>query len=1119
MRVKTCLKTSLVMSLSLVATVSAAGARIIYVDGGARNGGDGRTWTTAYRYLQDGLAAAGSGDEIRVAEGTYKPDENAANPFGTGKRKATFQLISGVAVYGGFPSGGSEWSERDPKRHETILSGNIGLRGDADNSYHVVTGSGADSNAVLDGFTITAGNADGNFEDASGGGMYNQQGSQTVTNCTFSGNSGTALGGGMYNTGFCSPTVTDCTFSGNSAGGGGGMCNTGFSSPTVTDCTFSGNSAGGHGGGMYNHVDSSPTVATCTFIGNSADDGGGGMCNFYHSSPTVANCTFIGNSADGGGGGMCNIDSSPTAVNCTFSGNATNSDGGGMLSILSDSDPDVICCTFSGNSAVRGGGMLISWGKAGIASCILWGNTASSEGNELCIEGDPSSIGDVLSTVRCSAIAGYFTDIWHPGWPILGNIESDPLFVDADGADDTPGTEDDDLRLSAGSPCIDAGYNSELPEGVVTDIDGQSRIMDGDGNGSPIVDMGAYEYPRAPIEVWVDYRYSADGDNDGHFWGYDAFSTIQDGIDAVEYGATVHVAEGEYRENITLKNGVCLIGTKPTFIVMPWGVATWLRDGTRIVADAPGSVVSSKGCDPNTLLEGFAITNGTGKRVGPEPFTLCGGGMFNVNGSPTVANCTFSNNSADKGGGIYNSNGSPAIMYCGFNDNTADTGGGIHNVGGQAVVSGCSFLYNSADSLGGGVYNESASDTRFVSCRFGNNSAEYGGGMYNDVSDVTIANCTFSRNSIERGGGALANFKSNPRVLNCIMWLDGKGFAVYEIYNNVSTPVITCSDIGGCGGSGVGWDTSLGKDGLGNIDMNPLFTSTLGANYFDVHLSTDSPCIDRGDILVDYTGQTDIDADPRVSGGRVDMGCDEVVRAEEEVPLWSSTLLNPGGGTDDPNVEPLVTFANRSSGTAGVTVVERTRPSHERSGLYRALTGTLYVDTILDDGQFFMTVTINFDKSGLTEGLELSDLNVMYYDPDSQEWVLAVSMNTQHSPGHDGPIGDRFQVVDMIPPTPSADLGDYGVYWNPLSKTGFVWANVDHTSEFGIATAIGVLGDFEPDGDVDFRDMSILASSWSSRPGDAAWVSHCNISAPANNLIDFDDLRVFADNWLAGYAP
>ncbi|MEW6741698.1 MAG: hypothetical protein AB1486_02970 [Planctomycetota bacterium] len=75
-------------------------------------------------------------------------------------------------------------------------------------------------------------------------------------------------------------------------------------------------------------------------------------------------------------------------------------------------------------------------------------------------------------------------------------------------------------------------------------------------------------------------------------------------------------------------------------------------------------------------------------------------------------------------------------------------------------------------------------------------------------------------------------------------------------------------------------------------------------------------------------------------------------------------------------------------------------------------------------------------------------MDLMYYDEIGRDWELAVASNTQNSPGYSGPVGDRFVDVGSTPRALSSDLGDYGVFWNPIVLSGFVWANVDHTSDF-----------------------------------------------------------------------
>ncbi|UCG60059.1 MAG: PASTA domain-containing protein [Phycisphaerales bacterium] len=312
-----------------------AQAKIIYVDDDAAGANDGSSWESAYKFLQEALADANSAAkpvEIRVAQGVYTPDSNSAVPNGAGDREATFQLIKGVILRGGFAGG--ELDVRDVEAYKTILSGDLdGNDGEvvnpkdlreeptrAENSYHVVTGSGTDETAVLNGFTITGGNANGPvlgdespdpYRLQMGGGMYNSGGSPTLTGCNFGGNSA-KYGGGIYNY-QGNPNLSNCIFSGNYAERNAGGIYNSKGSPNLSDCTLSGNYAERNAGGMYNY-DRGPTVTNCTFSGNYAEERGGGMFN-YQSSLTVTNCSFTGNSA-GSGGGMFNYQSSPTLINC-----------------------------------------------------------------------------------------------------------------------------------------------------------------------------------------------------------------------------------------------------------------------------------------------------------------------------------------------------------------------------------------------------------------------------------------------------------------------------------------------------------------------------------------------------------------------------------------------------------------------------------------------------------------------------------------------------------------------------------------------------------------------------------------------------------------------------------
>ena len=440
----------LTLMLTPTSAVRAGGVRYAAPDG--VSSGSCLSWANACT-LQYALAVAVSGDHIWVKKGVYYPGAN---------RTDTFTLKNGVALYGGFEGTENSRNQRNWQANLTILSGDIDQNDintdgnfiaetwndiQGNNAYHVVSSVVTDNTAVLDGFVITAGLATGPWPSERGGGMFNSGGSPKITNVTFSGNYATNYGGGMSNM-TSSPILMNVTFTGNRAlSAGGGMYNWNHSSPTLINVTFSGNTASFVGGGMDNSSSSSPTLTNVTFSGNSANFGGG-MDNQGNSSPTLTNVTFSGNSAGVHGGGMWNYTSNPTLTNV-----------------------------------------------------IMWGNTATNDGQGIYNSSSNPTI-SYSDVQNCKGL------IWNPACGNDGghNKNTDPLFVDADGADNTPGTADDNLRLQLTSPAIDAGNNSAPGlSGVTTDLDGNPRFVDiptvpDTGSGTPpIVDMGAYEAHKLKI--------------------------------------------------------------------------------------------------------------------------------------------------------------------------------------------------------------------------------------------------------------------------------------------------------------------------------------------------------------------------------------------------------------------------------------------------------------------------------------------------------------------------------------------------------------------------------------------------------------------------------------------
>ncbi len=289
---------------------------VIFVDDDATGANDGTSWCDAYVYLQDALVAAAASNgaitEIRVAQGLYKPDEGMTQSLGD--RYATFALQNGLSLLGSYPGCGAiDPDSRDPALFNTILSGD--LNGDDDrtppghsdccgpkrwtpgcddamcetavcavnpnccedwwasgcaitaervccdlcrptrceNSYTVVRTTGTDSTTLLDGFTITGGEANHTPEPeddlvgSAAGGLYSRDASTTITNCTFVDNVGGSSSAMYTHTYSGTPTVSDCTFVDNGwyAVGGAPALTSNGNGATITDCRFIHNRGGG----------------------------------------------------------------------------------------------------------------------------------------------------------------------------------------------------------------------------------------------------------------------------------------------------------------------------------------------------------------------------------------------------------------------------------------------------------------------------------------------------------------------------------------------------------------------------------------------------------------------------------------------------------------------------------------------------------------------------------------------------------------------------------------------------------------------------------------------------------------------------------------------------------
>lgn len=501
--------------------------RVIYVHSAATGAEDGESWSDAYVNLQDALddvrSDGGCPCEIWTAAGTYRPDR------GSGHQALSFEIVNDIRLYGGFAGWETTLDQRNPVLNETILSGDLAANDDpsleayqgccwrysadvcdeeclaevaatrSDNSFNVLRAIDTDDSPVLDGFVVQDGVAT-DLLHSDGGGLYCRDSAMTVNRCVFRWNSA-GYGGGVFAIGDRTLTVRNSLFFQNGVGESGPGAVAGIGSDVdalrITDCTFLENRTGGihvfinafraipiercnfirnDWFGVWNG--GFRDIIGCTFIGN-AGIGSSGTALWSQVNMRVINCRFLGNTVAEHGGAVFMRSGSATFINTLFSGNRagegnTTTGSGGAFA----GGPGVhrfVNCTVVNNSAPYTAGGI---GRpSSVSGCIFWGNTDQYGSTQYS-----QFLAPAPGSVNNSIVQG-----WTGSLGGVGNSGIDPMFVDPDGADDIPGTEDDDLRLSPDSQAIDAGDPNFVPGEGDTDLDGHARVLCGR------VDIGAYE--------------------------------------------------------------------------------------------------------------------------------------------------------------------------------------------------------------------------------------------------------------------------------------------------------------------------------------------------------------------------------------------------------------------------------------------------------------------------------------------------------------------------------------------------------------------------------------------------------------------------------------------------
>ncbi len=418
-----------IFRIAIVACAAALGGTLVsdgavaYVDG-TRAGGNGTSWSQAFKTLDAAIAASPADTDFWIARGTY-------TPAGT-----LYLTKANQRFYGGFAGNESTFMQRNITANPVTLDGRSVLR-------HLFFVHPMAVGAVFDGLQIVRGRATiSSGWDSYGGGIFSDRVSIQVSNCAFTDNRALLYGGAVFvnrapfliqncsftdNAGLAggavsgydadaeilgsyfadnvasgggvdsrggaiwlalqTPVITGCTFVGNRAYQAAGVEINLSGNAAITDCSFSNNIASMSAGGV-GALASTLTVTRCRFVNNSSGDNGGGFWDYYSFS-SLRDCLFYKNTAERGGGVQLDyrMDNLSVIERCVFLSNSARVEGGGLHSYVRSVRCDN--SLFVNNSSEFGGGIRLHGGDGGdrnygivtvFRNCVIYGNSATKFG-------------------------------------------------------------------------------------------------------------------------------------------------------------------------------------------------------------------------------------------------------------------------------------------------------------------------------------------------------------------------------------------------------------------------------------------------------------------------------------------------------------------------------------------------------------------------------------------------------------------------------------------------------------------------------------------------------------------------------------------------------------------
>ncbi|TAJ11711.1 T9SS C-terminal target domain-containing protein [Marinilabiliaceae bacterium JC017] len=602
----------------------------------------------------------------------------------------------------------------------------------------------------------------------------------------------------------------------------------------------------------------------------------------------------------------------------------------------------LINSVFSENTASLGGGVFSEDGKVIITNCVFYNNYASYGGGAVYIRGNYES--EIANSVFLNNRAEerdnevYGASIYYCRLDESdngeGNITKNPQFVDP---------ENGDFRLQAGSPCIGAGNKDVLPEGLLTDFQGITRVVGAN------VDMGAYEY-MAPAVVFPGNGggIGASGNHGINFrWGLsDGYktSTIFDNpylfdfklwrkgeadniLESAQVRETSHYTrsfeQGTYQWQVGMHMGNDVIWSEMATFYIGHDHIIYVKDGATGAGTSWSDAFGTLHEALDYALPGDEIwvaagtyypvttqTNGTASQAEREVVLSLKPGvklLGGFKGDETIAGQSkFAKNltiiSGDIGAKDNESDNSFGLFRNVFSENQPLENG--------TLVDGFIFEHASGSNEdGGAMYNEYASPA-IANCIFRNNRAQNGGAVANKFSHPLFYDVLFVNNQAVNDGGAIHNAEgTKPELINCTISKNkasttggilGNCLVVNSIvYGNQGTQVAEGAEVTHSCVAG-------GYEGEGNVSGDPLFSD---AENDDFNLEAFSSCIDQGkQTLIKEMPVFDLAGNGRIMDLDVDMGAYE---AQEKGSLEIVSITPENGAVDVDNLQDITIQFNQ----------------------------------------------------------------------------------------------------------------------------------------------------------------------------------------------------------------